>query len=258
MRKFVISDLYGNKEMYDFILSYLEDVSLLDDVFLVINGNLIDSSSSLEILRDVQKRIQSKNGISIEYLGGKQELRLYQHLLRQKEDKDLLEFLGNLNTYYLFPEAIHCRPILTASSALPRDIYSPVKIKDNNSFVFDIVERNMDLLDKNFATRPFRGVLGRKKLNKSLYFFIRGNTPIYNEDGFFYNSYEQYLTIDGRGRFFSHHVPLVEVRNHQLILSIFDEHGKMVKHYLLNGKLEEFSYSELEEELFKPKQLIKK
>ena len=55
----------------------------------------------------------------------------------------------------------------------------------------------MDLLDKNFATRTFRGVIGRNGFRNDSCFMIRGNTPVYNEDGFFYNTYEHYLTIDG-------------------------------------------------------------
>ena len=32
MRKFIVSDLHGNGEVYDSILAYLENISLIDDV----------------------------------------------------------------------------------------------------------------------------------------------------------------------------------------------------------------------------------
>ena len=32
MRKYIVSDLHGNGEVYDSIIGYLENVSLVDDV----------------------------------------------------------------------------------------------------------------------------------------------------------------------------------------------------------------------------------
>ena len=78
MRKFVVSDLHGDRRMYDLILSYLENVSLIDDVLLIINGNLIDYNGSFELLEDVKERIESNDkSFQIKYLAGDQELMIF-------------------------------------------------------------------------------------------------------------------------------------------------------------------------------------
>ena len=54
MRKFIVSDLHGNGEVYDSIISYLENISLIDKVELYINGDLIDRGiDSMRMLEDV-------------------------------------------------------------------------------------------------------------------------------------------------------------------------------------------------------------
>ena len=242
MRKFVVSDLYGDKEMYDIIMSYLEHISLLDDVYLMINGNLITDISS-EIFQDIQERIMGKGSIKIEYLGGNQELILYQNTKN--------EFLGDLNTYYLFSEGIYYRQLLMAHGDVPKNTHDPMKIKDNNAEVFDVVGRRLDLLDRNFSTRHFRGVLGRGELNQSFYFLIKGNTPICNDYGFFINNYEHSITIDGGCRNYLSgdssydHVPLLEIEEGQITIFIFNHSGEIQSGFVFDGNLKELSLEDL-------------
>ena len=66
MRKFVVSDLHGNGEVYDSIMAYLENISLIDDIELYINGDLIDRGpDSYRMLEDVMDRINNKKGFPI-------------------------------------------------------------------------------------------------------------------------------------------------------------------------------------------------
>ena len=122
--------------MYDIILSYLEDLD--EEVFLLLNGNMIGEDDSLEIVQDVWKR--KEGNIQIEYLGGNLELSLYQRLGEGK----LKKYLGNLDTYCLFQEGIFFRPFLVAHGDIPKEMISS-KIKDNTNMVFDIVGRRRDL-----------------------------------------------------------------------------------------------------------------
>ena len=55
MRKFIVSDLHGNGEVYDSIMAYLENISLSEEVELYINGDLIDRGlDSYRMLEDVK------------------------------------------------------------------------------------------------------------------------------------------------------------------------------------------------------------
>ena len=75
MRKFIVSDLHGNGEVYDSIISYLENISLIDKVELYINGDLIDRGiDSMRMLEDVKERCEGKGNIKVHYLGGNHEL----------------------------------------------------------------------------------------------------------------------------------------------------------------------------------------
>ena len=88
MRKFIVSDLHGNGEVYDSMMAYLENIALLDDVELYINGDLIDRGlDSYRMLCDVRDRILGKGNIRIHYLGGNHELMMYQALRARKDGK---------------------------------------------------------------------------------------------------------------------------------------------------------------------------
>ena len=61
MRQFIVSDLHGNGEVYDSIMSYLENISINDVVHLYINGDLIDRGlDSFRMLEDVIERVDGK------------------------------------------------------------------------------------------------------------------------------------------------------------------------------------------------------
>ena len=54
MRKYIISDIHGNGNLYYSVMSYIENISKIDDVVLYINGDLIDRGpNSSEILLDL-------------------------------------------------------------------------------------------------------------------------------------------------------------------------------------------------------------
>ena len=252
MRKYIVSDLCGDREIYDIIMSYLEDVSLLEDVLLVINGNLIHHISSYEMLEDVQERIEGKGNVRIEYLGGNQELKIYQELMAVTPHSKLTQFFGNLNISYQFPESIHHRPFLVAHGEAPKTFES-LKIKDNNEEVFNIVGRRFDLMDRNFSTRQFRGALGKNHLNHRNCFLFKGNAPVDNENGFFYHSYEHSMTIDGgcknyvEGDNSFDHVPLVEIEEGKATIFIFNHKGDIINVFSFDGNLHEISFHDFHE-----------
>ena len=83
MRKFVVSDLHGNGNIYNSIMYYLENLkdSLDEDITLYINGDLIDRGiDSASMLLDVMKRVNNHSKIKIEYLAGNHELLMYKAL----------------------------------------------------------------------------------------------------------------------------------------------------------------------------------
>ena len=65
MRKFIISDIHGNGDIYDTIISYLDNVGCNEEVHLYINGDLIDREyDSFRVLMDVLERINGKGNIN--------------------------------------------------------------------------------------------------------------------------------------------------------------------------------------------------
>ena len=59
MRKFIVSDIHGNGNVYYSIMGYLDNISKEEEIELYINGDLIDRGDySSEILLDVMKRIK--------------------------------------------------------------------------------------------------------------------------------------------------------------------------------------------------------
>ena len=79
MRKFIVSDLHGNGDVYDSIMSYLENLD--EEIELYINGDLIDRGlDSYRMLLDVKERIENPSKIKIKYLGGNHELMMFSAL----------------------------------------------------------------------------------------------------------------------------------------------------------------------------------
>ena len=85
MRKFIISDLHGNGEVYDSVMAFLESISMEEKVELYINGDLIDwGFDSYRMLLDIQERMKGKGNVKIHYLGGNHEWLLHQAMKNKK------------------------------------------------------------------------------------------------------------------------------------------------------------------------------
>ena len=143
MKKYIVSDIHGNGNFYYSIMYYLDNVSKEDDITLYINGDLIDRGiESGEILLDIIKRIKENNKhFQIKYLLGNHELMMYQLYqdrlmgkntyfndwydnggwvtdcylednLSREEIFNIVDFIGDLDVYYLFDEKINNKNIL--------------------------------------------------------------------------------------------------------------------------------------------------
>ena len=156
MRKFIVSDLEGDGVIYDSIIGYLENISLVDDVELYINGDLMDRGlDGWRMLNDVVDRVNGKGNIKVNYLGGTHELIMYRALKKRKpgewidqwsdwmlnggwvieSELDLLEdkaeeacdffrdFIGNLDVYKKFDEKINGNNILLVHASSPNEIF---------------------------------------------------------------------------------------------------------------------------------------
>lgn len=267
MRKFIVSDLHGNGEVYDSIIAYLENISLIDEVELYINGDLIDRGfDSFRMLEDVIDRINGKGPIKIHYLGGNHELLMYQalvdrypgrgfdhhsnwmnyggwsiegHLDEIKSDQDFEEkceelksFLGNLEIYKVFPEIINNNKLVLVHAQVPEDLTVDLRIKDDNQVIEDAVWTRKEKR-KNLIFWPGE-VIGYNRIGKEGYLAITGHTPVRDEKGFVYYDEEKYFNIDGgcalyaMGRLEFDHVPLVEVMDGYLKILIFNHNNEII------------------------------
>ena len=283
MRKFIVSDLHGNGEVYDSIMAYLENISLIDDVELYINGDLIDRGlDSFRMLEDVYKRVLGEGNIKVNYLGGNHELMMYQALLKKKPGKaishwsdwlnnggyiiegelDIREdgeelcetfkdFLGTLNIYHKFPEIINNNQLLLVHAQAPHEVYDNchMKISDNNRAVEKAVWTREEIRDVFLF---FVGeVIGYNRIGKEGYLTIIGHTPVNNEKGFKYNMKKNFINIDGgcsayaKGYFSYDHVPLVEVLEDKLKILVFNHNNEIISGYYLEESLEKMNDEEL-------------
>lgn len=287
MRKFIISDLHGNGEVYDSIIGYLENISLIEDVELYINGDLIDRGlDSFRMLEDVIDRINGKGHIKIHYLGGNHELLMYQALIDrypgrgfdhnsnwmnyggwsteghldnlesdqvyEEKCEELKTFLGNLEIYKVFPEVINKNQLVLVHAQVPEDLTVDLRIKDDNQVIEDAVwtrkEKRQSLL-----LWPGK-VIGYNRIGKEGYLAITGHTPVRDEKGFAYYDEENYFNIDGgcalyaMGRIEFDHVPLVEVKDDYLKILIFNHSNEIINGYYFEKIPLRMSDAELNEE----------
>ena len=273
MRKFIISDLHGNGDIYDSIMAYLDNMSMLEGVELYINGDLIDRGlDSYRMLEDVIDRIHNNDSINIRYLGGNHELMMYNALKHKKPGKSLLpintwimngggildkkidslddsstkineyvSFLGDLKIYKCFEECVKNNPILLVHAQAPREVLKKcnMKIKDNNNAV-----------SKAVWTRE-KGEYFHHKLGKKGYLTILGHTPVLEKCGYIYNRKENYINIDGGcsyyayGDFHVDHVPLVEICNDHLELLIWNHDNDIFNGYFFDGEFHQMSLADL-------------
>ena len=294
MRNFVISDIHGNGNLYYSVMAYLENVSMLDEVTLYINGDLIDRGlDSTEILLDVIERIKNPdNPFKIVYLGGNHELLMHEVYMDRIKGKntyyndwydnggritdDLLtetletkeeilkvvEFISNLKIYHKFKEKIDGKNIVLCHAACPLTVKNDchLKINSNNISIEYLLNARRD---DPFI--PFRCRIGHKD-----YFSVVGHTPNDNGLGYEYHVDENYLNIDGGcayyayGKFEYDHYPLVEINDGYLRILTFNNNNEITDgNYFINYENIPFSEEELEFERsllsksFKPKKLIK-
>ena len=274
MRKFIVSDLHGNGEVYDSIMAYLENIALLDEVHLYINGDLIDRGfDSLRMILDAKERIEGKGFIHIHYLAGNHELMMYDALRKRKPGKNvpfwndwiqnggwviegetecmddgeevldsLRDFAGELKIYHLFSETILNNPIVLVHAQPPKTILKecPLRIKDDDFSVFSSVwKRENSSSEWGLLGR----LMGNPHLGKEGYFTIIGHTPVNNSKGFLYNSKENYLNIDGgcsayaTGFFQYDHVPLVEIEDGLLTILVFNHNNEIINGFSFDGGL---------------------
>ena len=232
MRKYIVSDLHGNGEVYDSIIAYLENISLFDDVELYINGDLIDRGlDSYRMLEDVMERVDGKGDIKVILLGGNHELMMYQELNKRKPGKtfdhwsdwmnnggwiiegelDSLEseevfenncekiknFLGNLKIYHKFRETFNNNKILLVHAKAPSTILEncDIQIKDDNSKVDEAVWTREEVRFNGLFS--LGEVIGYNKIGLDGFLTIKGHTPVKNKIGFNYDKEQNVINIDG-------------------------------------------------------------
>ena len=284
MRRFIVSDLHGNGEVYDSIIAYLENISLTDEVELYINGDLIDRGlDSFRMFQDVIERVNGKGPIKIHYLGGNHELMMFQALSNRKPNKtishfsdwmlnggeyiegelDSLEnyeekceefktFAGSLKIYKRFDDYIAGNRLLLVHAQAPDDIKDDcdMKISDNNFSVFRAVwtrKENNDIL-----LSLFDRIIRMKRVGKEGYLTIIGHTPVNNSKGFYYDKKENFINIDGGcsgyaiGEFNYDHVPLVEIEDNKLSFLIFNHNNQIINGYYFDGNVVKMDQDDLD------------
>ena len=270
MRKFIISDLHGNGNIYDSVMAYLNNVNKDDEIVLYINGDLIDrGEDSARMLLDVQNRITNNKGFKITFLGGNHELMMYQSYLQIKDDNyswsrtsdwfignggnvtayaledmqtleesyETIRFVSNLKIYHKFNETLDDKKIVLSHAMCPYIVKDKcdLKIKDNTFTVENLLwTRRIDLwcFEKN-------------KVGSNDYFTIIGHTPVDKPEGYEYYEDDNAINIDGGcapyavGRTNYNHTPLVEIdsNNNRLIILTFNNSNEIIYgNYFESGK----------------------
>ena len=283
MRKFIVSDLHGNGEVYDSLIGYLENISQFETVTLYINGDLIDRGiDSYRMIEDVMKRINETGNIKIKYLAGNHELMMYQALIKRKPGKEFShwsdwirnggkvfenqlarldkmeekceeykKFLGKLEIYHKFPEIIDGNQLLLVHAQAPRrvDDICHMKLSDNSKEVEKAVWTREEVHDSLIL---FLGkIIGLNRIGKDGFVTIIGHTPV-KKPGFKYKKKDNYINIDGgcaafaTGHFEYNHVPLVEICNNYLEIIIFNHNNEIIDGYKYDGHFEKINEKELE------------
>ncbi len=280
MRKFVVSDLHGNGNMYNSIMSYLDNISRNEEVTLFINGDLIDKGlESADMLVDIYNRIKTNSNLKIEYLAGNHELMMYNHFINtyrndsenlwyynsgDKTEKDILnkyldkkddliELISNLKIFHKFEEKLNNKNILLVHAACIPNINLNLKIKDNNANVEHCLwtrkmKVNKSLFDDGYTSE--NAYIGHKD-----YFTIIGHTPNVSLTGFEYYNDQNYLNIDGgcaryvNGLFEYDHTPLVEIKDNFLRILTFNNNNEIIYgNYFEDNRIIPLSRIELNKE----------
>ena len=265
MRKFIISDIHGDGNVYNSVMGYLDNISKNEEVTLYINGDLIDrGGDSAFMLLDVINRIR-ENRFKIIYLGGNHELMMYQYFSNRREyfrlwyrnggrvtedglynlldsdEKlmDVVHFISNLKIYQKFGEKINGKNIVLVHAACPEKVKDEcdLTIKDDNSLVSTCVW-NRDMA-----------------LNNNSYFSIIGHSPNNNVFGYCYDKKSNTFNIDGgcsryvNGLIGWDHVPLVEVFDKSLKILTFNNNNEIIYGNYFDGEYSDLiSNHELEKD----------
>ena len=284
MKKFIVSDLHGNGNIYDSIMAYLENIYKEEDVTLFINGDLIDrGEDSARMLIDVKDRITNNKSFPIVYLGGNHELMMYQDsleiengkwpersiwqyynggnktvdglekLVNLEEKFKIIDFISNLKIYHKFSEELNGKKIVLVHAACPKIVEDEckLKIKDNNKEIKKLLWTRDDPYD-----------LIRTSIGNKDYFTIIGHTPLNTKYGYKYYKDENYLNIDGGcagyvlGYSGYNHTPLtlLDSENNRLIILTFNNNNEIIYGNYFNGK----SILMTEEELDKYRKYLNK
>ncbi len=272
MRKFVVSDLHGDGNVYYSIMNYLENLSKEseEEIVLYINGDLIDRGpASVEMLLDIKDRIVNNKGFKVVYLAGNHELMMHQASLEMndkhcwpvnsnwfwgnggavtaygledntslEEELDTIKFVSNLHIYEKLEEKLSGKQIVIVHAQCPMEVKDTcdLTVKDNTKEVEDYL-----------WTRKYDQWTGEEaRIGNPKYFAIVGHTPVDNSFGVEFDPLENCLNIDGgcaqyvSGYIDYDHEPLVEIdaKNNRLIILTFNHENKIVRgSYLKNGQI---------------------
>lgn len=266
MRKFIVSDLHGNGEVYNSIMGYLDNIALTEKVQLYINGDLIDRGiDSFTMLVDVYRRVYGQGKVKIKYLAGNHELMMWQAIRNKAPGENVrawcnwmcnggwviegelnsvanskylynkfFKFIGNLDIYHAFQEKVLEDKILLVHAQAPKRIKKvcDMKLSDNNRTV-----------EKAVWNR--RETKGEKRvyLGKDGYLTIIGHTPVNKKNGFIFDKEDNVFNIDGgcgtyaNGIFSYESVPLVEIKDGYIKLIIFNHNNEIVDGYIYDGDM---------------------
>lgn len=281
MRKFIVSDLHGNGDIYDSIMAYLENVqkNTNEDVILYINGDLIDrGEDSARMLIDIKTRIINHIGFKIEYLAGNHELLMYDASLRRigntwnqnsdwfwenggertaydlknlvslEEELEIIKFVSNLKIYHKFKECLNGKPIILVHAKCPKKVEDTCHLK--------VLDHNLEVEDLLWTRKEDPWTLRRAKVGHKDYFTIIGHTPVDTKTGYIYYKDDNCLNIDGGCAAYAldnlqyDHIPLVEIDDQQdrLIILTFNHDNEIISgHYFSNGISIEIKEEELNE-----------
>ena len=251
MRKFIVSDLHGDKVVYDSIMNFLENIAKEEEVELYINGDLIDRGKySYEVLCDCIERVNGEGPIKVNYLAGNHEFLMCEDLkyrfnrgflpLRSNwilnggdiiskklwtwpQDYlcNLYDFMMNLDVYHRFEEKINGKNLLLVHAKAPKEVSdTPLKLGDSREEILPLLWNRSDI-----------------KGNSS-YTTIIGHTPVQNNFGFSYDKGQNVFNIDGGSSYYEagykdmDHIPLVEVKNDSLVFLIFNHSNQITNGFL--------------------------
>ena len=160
MKKFVVSDLHGCSDIYVSLISYLDNLSIVEkeDVHLYINGDLIDRGpGSFKMLLDVIEGCSYSDNVTVHYIAGNHEQLMFNSCLNRlqngnfgfdswdlngslatknglsemskKDFLNLVRYISNLPVYEKFPEKVGRSNILLAHAAAPKVVEDKCHLK---------------------------------------------------------------------------------------------------------------------------------